>query len=64
MISNHAVILFCFFLNNVQYMFNGASSFNQNLCSWVFPLIDKSGMFDGTSCQYPLNDPAYACYEC
>ena len=28
MISNHGVMLFCFFSNNVQHMFRGASSFN------------------------------------
>ena len=35
MISNHAVMLFCFFSNNVQYMFFQASSFNGDLSSWV-----------------------------
>ena len=34
MISNHAVMLFCFFSNNVQYMFYQASSFNSDISSW------------------------------
>jgi len=53
------------FLNIVQYMFYGASSFNQNLCSRVFPAMHKSFMFEGTSCPYELNDPPeYVCYLC
>ena len=35
MISNHAVMLFCFFSNNVQGMFGGARSFNIDVSSWV-----------------------------
>ena len=34
MISNHGVMLFCFFLNNVQSMFDGASNFNIDISSW------------------------------
>jgi len=67
MISNHGVMLFCFFLNNVQYMFYNASAFNQNLCSWSFPSYDSSRisyMFNGTSCQYKNVPPAYACDAC
>jgi len=52
----------------MEWMFYYASSFNQNLCSWVFPSYDSwriSSMFDGTSCPYKSNDPPeYACYEC
>ena len=65
MISNHAVMLFCFFSNNVQGMFYGASAFNQSLCSWVFSSIYISNMLMGTSCPYQsIDPPAYACYEC
>ena len=34
MISNHGVMLFCFFWNNVQSMFDGASNFNIDISSW------------------------------
>ena len=34
MISNDGVSLFCFFSNNVQNMFGGASSFNNDVSSW------------------------------
>ena len=34
MISNRFISLFCFFLNNVQYMFRGVSSFNNDVSSW------------------------------
>jgi len=34
MISNHGVLLFYFFSNNVQYMFYQASSFNIDISSW------------------------------
>jgi len=33
-ISIHGVSLFCFFLNNVQDMFDGASNFNIDISSW------------------------------
>ena len=65
MISNHGVSLFCFFSNNVQYMFYNANAFNQNLCSWSFPSYWKESMFQYTSCPYEFNDPPeYACYAC
>ena len=34
MISNHGVLLFCFFLNNVQMMFEEARNFNSDISSW------------------------------
>jgi len=64
MISNHGVMLFCFFSNNVQAMFNGASAFNQSLCSWVFH-SNTFSIFTGTSCPYlTLDPPEYACHKC
>ena len=50
-------------------MFYNASSFNQNLCSWEFPVFYyyyySQDMFERTSCPYPSKDPPnYACYDC
>jgi len=40
-ICNHAVMLFCFFLNNVQGMFWGASLFNIDVSSWNTSKVTK-----------------------
>jgi len=48
-------------------MFYGASSFNQNLCSWSFPSSYNDHMFEVTSCPYSssfYDPPAFACYAC
>jgi len=46
MTSNHAVMLFCFFSNNVQYMFQEARSFNIDISSWVTSKVtDMALMF-------------------
>jgi hypothetical protein len=45
--------------NNIghHFMFNGAISFNQNLCSWkeIYPYSDSREVFTGSGCTYKTN---------
>ena len=44
MICNHGVSLFCFFSNNLQYMFYQAGSFNIDISLWNTSKVIKMGV--------------------
>jgi len=53
-------------VSSMRYMFEGASDFNQNLCSWDYARAENVySMFTKTSCPYPNKSPPdYACHKC